>query len=95
MDTCDQHQGLAISCSRIADMHEMMKTIDVKIDQFADKMDAAIAKAFEMDTRISVIETQKKERWMVQKWWNITLAGGIVSIVGALAYEWINFHGGA
>ena len=65
--TCSQHQGLAISCSKIEDMHETIKSINGKVDQ--------------LSTQISVLSAQKSERWKVQGWFNKGLAGLMVSVI--------------
>jgi len=75
-------------------MHEMMKNIDVKIDQFADKMDKAIEKAFDLEIRISNLEIQRTERWKVQGWYNRFIIGSIATVFLALGYEWFQLHGG-
>ena len=91
---CSEHQGLAISCSKIDDMHGMIKSIDSKIDDFNEKLDDAIERAFQMDTRISVLETQKTERWRVQKWWNLTFITALIGVGVTLSIEWMKYHGG-
>ena len=91
---CNSHTEIAVSCSKIESIHEIVKSTDHKIDGFHTKLDDAMKKAFEMNERISVLETKKTERWRVQGWWNKTLAGGLVAVILGLALEWAKFHGG-
>ena len=85
--TCPEHQDMAISCSKIDEIHE-------NVLLFRQELQAGMRKAFEMENQIIELRTSKEERWRVQSWWNKTLAASIGGIIVALLLEWTKFHGG-
>jgi hypothetical protein len=71
---CSQHQDFAISVSKIESIHETTQNIDRKLDMM-------ITQTYELDTRLSKLETQKTERWRVQGWMNKGLVGLMITVI--------------
>jgi hypothetical protein len=71
--TCSQHLGIAVSCSKVEEMHSV-------IMELSQEIRANSALTSELDKRIVELKTQKDERWRVQTWWNITIITGLLGI---------------
>lgn len=67
--TCDEHQSIAISCSKIDEIHNTLKTVNTKVDL--------------LTVQLSTLSTQKSERWRVQGWLNKGLIGLMVTVIVA------------
>ena len=78
--TCTEHQGLVISCSKIDEMHKSIKENSEKLDTIC--------------IHLNRITTQKEERWKVQGWFNRAFIGAIVALMSVVFIEWLKFKGG-
>jgi tetrahydromethanopterin S-methyltransferase subunit G len=71
-EICSEHQGIAISCSKIEDMHNVINKIDHKIDVITAEM--------------NIMTTQKNERWKVQGWLNKLIIGLMITLIITIKY---------
>ena len=72
---CAEHQEMAISCSKIEEMYELINSMNSKIDH--------------LTVQLSVLSTQKSERWKIQGWFNKGLVGMMITVIIA-----VKFYGG-
>lgn len=85
-EVCNHHMALALDCGKIDAILDNVVASRVELKE-------GMKMAFAMESRITVLETKNRERWGVQKWWNITFAGGMLGILAAMWLEWMKFHG--
>ena len=78
---CSEHQGLAISCAKINEIHENVLYLRQELKEGMDK-------AFEMENQIIALKTSKEERWKMQGYFNKTIAGGFIAMAIFMAEEY-------
>lgn len=89
---CKSHEDIAIKCSRINELFDTLEKLDNRLNDLNKTTIETNSVISNINIGLQVLKTESKERWAMQKWWNISIAGIATSALAIIIIEWFTTH---